>query len=32
MRPYTEGRFEPGFDLGSTVGESSVLTARLHML
>ena len=23
---------EPGFDLGSTVGESSVLTATLHML
>ena len=23
---------EPGFDLGSTAGESSVLTARLHML
>ena len=22
----------PGFDLGSTTGESSVLTARLHML
>ena len=21
---------EPGFDLGATVGESSVLTARLH--
>ena len=23
---------EPGFDLGSTAGESCVLTARLHML
>ena len=23
---------EPGFDLGSTAGESNVLTARLHML
>ena len=23
---------EPEFDLGSTAGESSVLTARLHML
>ena len=23
---------EPGFDLGSTAGESSVLTAKLHML
>ena len=23
---------EPGFNLGSTAGESSVLTARLHML
>ena len=23
---------EPGFDFGSTAGESSVLTARLHML
>ena len=23
---------EPGFDLESTAGESSVLTARLHML
>ena len=22
---------EPGFDLGSTAGESCVLTARLHM-
>ena len=23
---------EPGFELGSTAGESSMLTARLHML
>ena len=23
---------EPGFDLGSTAGESSVLTAKLHIL
>ena len=23
---------EPGFDLGSTAGESSVLTVKLHML
>ena len=23
---------EPGFDLGSTAGESSTLTTRLHML
>ena len=32
LRFFTHQSAEPGFELGSTAGESSMLTARLHML
>ena len=32
MGPHQSAEPEPGFDLGSTAGEFSMLTTRLHML